>query len=82
VNLAPNTQSERLVEFLKRTPLNKSVHKVLNSINLSGKVDGDMRLVLLLSDVSFKATTTINQFHPKNTLVIVSLIVRIDTNVK
>jgi uncharacterized protein YhdP len=29
-----NIQSERLVEFLKRTPLNKSVHKVLNSINL------------------------------------------------
>jgi hypothetical protein len=72
---------------------------VLNSINLSGKVDGDMRLVLPLDEresildidlnlkdnrlsVSFKATTTINQFHPKNTLVIVSLIVRIDTNVK
>jgi|UPI000255FEE5 uncharacterized protein YhdP len=45
-----NTQSERLVEFLKRTPLNKSVHKVLNSINLSGKVDGDMRLVLPLDE--------------------------------
>jgi uncharacterized protein YhdP len=39
-----------LVEFLKRTPLNKSVHKVLNSINLSGKVDGDMRLVLPLDE--------------------------------
>jgi uncharacterized protein YhdP len=30
-----NTQSERLVEFLKRAPLDESVHEVLNSINLS-----------------------------------------------
>jgi uncharacterized protein YhdP len=34
-----NTQSERLVEFLKRAPLDESVHEVLNSINLSGKVN-------------------------------------------
>ena len=45
-----NTQSERLVEFLKRAPLDKSVHETLNSVNLSGKVDGDMRLVIPLDE--------------------------------
>ncbi|VVH55739.1 hypothetical protein BSPCLSOX_684, partial [uncultured Gammaproteobacteria bacterium] len=45
-----NTQSERLVEFLKRAPLDESVHEVLNSINLSGKVNGDIRLVALLDE--------------------------------
>jgi hypothetical protein len=82
-----------LVEFLKRAPLDESVHEVLNSINLSGKVNGDIRLVVLLDEresildkllryVRFKATTTVNQFHPKDTLVVISLVVRIDTNVK
>jgi hypothetical protein len=33
----------------------------------------------LLRYVRFKATTTINQFHPKDTLMVISLVVRIDT---
>jgi uncharacterized protein YhdP len=45
-----NTQSERLVDFLKRSPLDKSVHETLNSINLSGKVTGNMRLVIPLDE--------------------------------
>ena len=46
-----NTQSERLVDFLKRSPLDKSVYETLSSINLSGKVtDGNMRLVIPLDE--------------------------------
>ncbi|SHN94078.1 FIG006388: Possible exported protein, partial [bacterium endosymbiont of Bathymodiolus sp. 5 South] len=45
-----NTQSERLVEFLKRAPLDKSIHEMLNSINLSGRVNGDMHSVIPLDE--------------------------------
>jgi hypothetical protein len=48
--LPVNTQSERLVEFLKRAPLDKSIHEMLNSINLSGRVNGDMHSVIPLDE--------------------------------
>lgn len=43
-----NTQSEHVIEFLKRTPLDKKVHEALYQFSLSGKVDGDMKLVVPL----------------------------------
>ncbi|CAB5494645.1 FIG006388: Possible exported protein [Bathymodiolus thermophilus thioautotrophic gill symbiont] len=47
-----NSQSELLIEFLKRSPLGESVHKVLNQINLSGKADGNLALVIPLGEES------------------------------
>lgn len=43
-----HTQSEHLIGFLKHAPLGKSVHEMLKQFNLSGKVDGDMHLVIPL----------------------------------
>ncbi|CAC9604174.1 hypothetical protein [uncultured Gammaproteobacteria bacterium] len=43
-----NTQSEHVIEFLKRSPLDKSVHEALNQINLSGEVGGNVVLVIPL----------------------------------
>ena len=43
-----NTQSEHFIEFLKRSPLDKSVHETLNKINLSGKIGGNLALAISL----------------------------------
>lgn len=43
-----STQSQHLVNFLKRAPLNQSVHQILNSLNLSGKAQGDIALAFPL----------------------------------
>lgn len=45
-----STQSQHLVKFLKRAPLDKSVHQILNSFNLSGKAQGDIALVFPLDE--------------------------------
>ncbi|MDC9714241.1 MAG: DUF3971 domain-containing protein [Gammaproteobacteria bacterium] len=43
-----NTQSEHLLAFLKRSPLSEEVNKTLNQFSLSGKVNGNMRLIIPL----------------------------------
>ncbi len=45
-----DTHGKHLIEFIKLVPLNKSVHKMLNQFNLSGKVDGDMHLIMSLDE--------------------------------
>ncbi len=45
-----DTQSEQLIEFLRRAPLSKTVNEVLGQFTLSGKVDGDMKLVVPLDE--------------------------------
>ena len=45
-----DTQSEQLVEFLRRAPLSKTVNEVLGQFTLTGKVDGDMKLVVPLDE--------------------------------
>lgn len=45
-----DTQSEHLVKFLKQAPLNSIVNTTLNQFSLSGKVDGDMKLLIPLDD--------------------------------
>ena len=45
-----DTQSERLVEFLRRAPLSETVHKVLSQFTLTGDVTGDMKLVVPLDE--------------------------------
>jgi uncharacterized protein YhdP len=45
-----HTQSEQLLAFLKRTPLDKEVHQTLHQFNLSGKVDGTMQLLIPLDE--------------------------------
>lgn len=43
-------QSQNLVKFLKRAPLDKSVHQTLNSFNLSGKAEGNIALAFPLDE--------------------------------
>ena len=45
-----DTQSEQLVEFLRRAPLSKTVNEVLSQFTLTGKVGGDMKLVVPLDE--------------------------------
>ncbi|SMN12659.1 FIG006388: Possible exported protein [Bathymodiolus heckerae thiotrophic gill symbiont] len=49
-----NTQSERLLAFLKHTPLSKEVSKTLNQFSLSGKVNGNIQLVIPLDERASK----------------------------
>jgi uncharacterized protein YhdP len=43
-----DTQSERLVDFLRRAPLSETVNDVLSQFTLTGDVTGDMKLVVPL----------------------------------
>ena len=45
-----NTQSEDLIEFLRRAPLSETVNEVLNQFTLTGDVTGDMKLVVPLDE--------------------------------
>ena len=45
-----NTQSEQLIEFLRRAPLSDTVNEVMNQFTLAGKVDGDMKLIVPLDE--------------------------------
>ena len=45
-----DTQSERLVEFLRRAPLSETVNDVLSQFTLTGDVTGDMKLVVALDE--------------------------------
>ena len=45
-----NTQSEQLIEFLRRAPLSETVNEVMNQFTLTGKVDGDMKLIVPLDE--------------------------------
>ncbi len=44
------TQSERLMQFLADAPLGSDVDDVLDQFSLSGRVNGDMKLVIPLDD--------------------------------
>ncbi|SMN01424.1 FIG006388: Possible exported protein [uncultured Candidatus Thioglobus sp.] len=43
-----STQSEDLLDFLRISPLNATVGKTLETVTLSGQVNGDMRLIIPL----------------------------------
>ncbi|SFV85665.1 FIG005080: Possible exported protein [hydrothermal vent metagenome] len=43
-----DTQSERLIDFLRRAPLSETVNDVLSQFTLTGDVTGDMKLVVPL----------------------------------
>ena len=45
-----NTQSEDLIEFLRRAPLSETVNEVMNQFTLTGDVTGDMKLVVPLDE--------------------------------
>ncbi|SFV89526.1 FIG005080: Possible exported protein [hydrothermal vent metagenome] len=45
-----HAQSEQLIAFLKRAPLNKTMDKTLRQFDLSGKIDGTMQLVIPLDE--------------------------------
>ena len=45
-----STQSQHLIEFLKRAPLDKPVHKALNSFELSGTAEGNIDLAFPLDE--------------------------------
>lgn len=45
-----NTNGEQLVEFLKHAPLDKEMNKTLHQLSVSGKVDGDMKLIIPLDE--------------------------------
>jgi len=45
-----DTQSEQLIEFLRRAPLSKTVNEVMSQFTLTGDVTGDMKLVVPLDE--------------------------------